>query len=140
MKPKTKRPPTLFEQRRGPNHHDLIQEITMARRVLSWTTALRDLQRDRVSPSGTNPMYLRSLERAREADARREAAQKRRERQEGKNLGRADAVTCFLAGARHNRLSAQCDPDQRDVYLGRARYWLGQAAATRRAEGSRLPS
>jgi hypothetical protein len=135
MKPKMKRPPTLFEQRRGPDHHDLIQEITMARRVLSWTTALRDLQRDR-APGFSNAMYEASLARAREADARREAAQKR---QKEKTFGRCDAATAFLLAVRHNRLSLQSDPDQRALYLERARHWLSQARTTRRAEGSRLP-
>jgi hypothetical protein len=96
---------------------------------------MRDLTRDRAPGCGTNPMYEASLARAREIDARREAAQKRREQ----NVGRCDAATAFLLAVRHNRLSAQADPDGRGVYLGRARYWLNQAAATRRAEGRRLP-
>ena len=112
----------------------------MARRSISWSTAMRDLTRDRAAGSGTNPMYEASLARAREIDARREAREAEKKRQENKNFGRCDAATAFLLAVRHNRLSAQADPDGWDVYLDRARYWLGQAAATRRAEGSRLPS
>ena len=42
------------------------------RRTISWSTAMHDRRRDRVAPStGKSPMFLASLERAREIDARR---------------------------------------------------------------------
>ena len=41
------------------------------RRTVSWSTAMRDLSRDRVASSGPSPMFARSLARAREAEARR---------------------------------------------------------------------
>jgi len=41
------------------------------RRTLAWSTAMRDLSRDRVASSGPSPMFARSLARARELEARR---------------------------------------------------------------------
>ena len=42
------------------------------RRTISWSTAMHDHRRDRVAPStGKSPMFLASLKRAREIDARR---------------------------------------------------------------------
>ena len=111
----------------------------MARRSISWSTAMRGLTRDRV-PGSCNAMYEASLARARDADARREAHKAAKKRQENIGpFGRCDAVSAFLGAARHNRLSAQCDPDGRETYLSRARHWLAEAAKTRRTEGSRLP-
>ena len=39
------------------------------RRQLSWSTAMRDLRRDRASPSASNAMFAASLQRARARDA-----------------------------------------------------------------------
>ena len=41
------------------------------RRQLSWSSAMRDLSRQRVSPSAVNAMFTASLQRARALDARR---------------------------------------------------------------------
>ncbi len=54
------------------------------RRQISWSTAMRDHRRDRTIPTGTNPMFLASLERARVLDARR-AEKAPTEREEGRS-------------------------------------------------------
>ena len=41
------------------------------RRSLSWSTAMRDLSRDRAAPSSASLMFAASLQRARALDARR---------------------------------------------------------------------
>src|SRR5918994_1449468 len=102
----------------------------MARRTLSWTTAMRDLTRDRVPGSG-NAMYLASLERARKIEARKAAQEAA---QHAPKIHMSEAVV-YLAAAKHNRLCAQACPDEADTYKARARYWLAMAGVARRREG-----
>ena len=101
------------------------------RRQLSWSAAMRDLRRDRVSPSASNAMFAASLQRARARDASR-VGQRRLLIADG-SYHRAAIMSAAIAEAKLQR-SRGCSGRWQQLLASALRFTWSRAKV-QRAEG-----